>query len=66
MRGLKLAQMAWDNMEPPGYSDPDYGDDCDDGHCGECRLCAEEAKVAHEEGKAEEAYEARRERWYGF
>ena len=37
--GFARAQAAYERMQPPGWDDPDYAEDCDDGTCGECRSC---------------------------
>lgn len=58
------AQAAWENQLPPGYDDPEYEEDCEDGECGECEPCCIKAAEAYEEDRAEALYEAKKERGY--
>jgi len=39
------------------YYSNDYMEDCEDGECGECNKCLQEQLEAHEEAKADAAYE---------
>ena len=51
------AQAAYDAMLPPEYDEPDYAENCEDGLCGECELCAKAAKEAFDEDRAEAMYQ---------
>jgi hypothetical protein len=55
--GFAAAQRAYEAQQPPGWDEPDYAEDCEDGTCGECKPCVTQAKEDWLETQAEAKWE---------
>ena len=62
IKGYEAAQRAYDRQLPPGYDEPDYDDECEDGQCGECKTCITDEAEYRAELAAEAKWETRHDR----
>jgi hypothetical protein len=65
-RQFDKCQREYEAKTPPEWDTPDYADTCEDGECGECQSCVEEAAEYTAELAAEAEYERRRDRRMGL